>query len=236
MQVSGDGYGYGFGYGEGAGEGDGYGFGNGKGFDDGYGAGFDDGKGAGYGEGVGFGYDEGAGSGDGYGYDSGAGSDTGYGYGAGEGEGITKINGERVYQIDGIPTLIDSVHGNYAKGRILNDDFTFTPTFIAKVGNYFAHGETLREAMADVQEKYNENSPLSERIAEFKKEFPDFEKPIDAQRLFDWHHILTGSCLQGRKEFCRNNGIDLNSQYTVNEFIELTKNKYGGDIIKMLRR
>ena len=228
LLVSGKGLGFGFD------DGDGYGKGYGSGSGSSYGKGYGDGYGNGYGNGYGKGYGEGYGSG--YGSDDGSGSGHGSGDGSGDGSGITKINGKRVYQIDGIPTLIDSVHGNYAKGRILNDDFTFTPTFIAKVGNYFAHGETLREAMADVQEKYNENSPLSERIAEFKKEFPDFEKPIDAQRLFDWHHILTGSCLQGRKEFCQNNGIDLNSQYTVNEFIELTKNKYGGDIIKMLRR
>lgn len=214
--------------------GDGSGSGNGNG--SGYGSGLGAGAGNDYGYGYGSGFCAGNGSGYGSGYDSGSGDGSGAGYGNGSGAGITKINGERVYQIDGIPTLIDRVHSNYAKGRILNDDFTFTPTFIAKVGNYFAHGRTLREAMADAQEKYNENRPLSERIAEFKKEFPDFEKPVDAQLLFDWHHILTGSCLQGRKEFCLQHGIDVNrDKYTVSEFIELTEDAYGGDIIKKLK-
>lgn len=229
LQVSddGDGSGSGSGYGNGNGRGYGYGYGNGNCSSIGSGNGFSSGSGFSFGNSYRFGY----GYGEGFGEGNGDGSGSGYGYG----DDIIEINGERVYQIDDIPTLIDKVHSNYAKGRILNDDFTFTPTFIAKVGNYFAHGRTLRKARADAQEKYNENRPLSERIAAFRAEFPDFKKSVDAQKLFDWHHILTGSCLQGRKEFCRNNGIDLNSQYTVNEFIELTENEYGGDIIKMLK-
>jgi hypothetical protein len=38
----------------------------------------------------------------------------------------------------------------------------------------------------------------------------------------------------GREHFVKENGLSLEKQYTLNEFIELTKNAYGGEIIKKL--
>ncbi|MBQ1295079.1 MAG: hypothetical protein IIY21_13640, partial [Clostridiales bacterium] len=88
-------------------------------------------------------------SGYGYGYGDGDGSGSGDGYGDGYGYNIEYFNSQRVYKIDDINTLIDSVHGNYAKGRILCDDLTTKDCYVAKCGNYFAHGETLKQAMSD---------------------------------------------------------------------------------------
>jgi hypothetical protein len=134
-----------------------------------------------------------------------------------------------------MPTLIDSVHGNYAKGRILNEDMTAKECYIARCGNYFAHGETLKEAMYDAREKYEENSPIEDRIARFNELFPDRDIPVPASELFHWHHILTGSCKMGRVSFCESRGLDYkDGMYTVNEFIDLTKDAYGGEIIKKL--
>jgi hypothetical protein len=184
-----------------------------------------DGSGSGSGDGDGFG----DGDGDGSGFGDGSGS------GDGDGDGIKQLNGKEVYQIDGISTLIDSVHSNYAKGRILNDDMTNKECYIAKCGNYFAHGETLKEAMYDAREKYEENSPIEDRIARFNELFPDRDIPVPASELFHWHHILTGSCLMGRVSFCESRGLDYkDGMYTVNEFIALTKDAYGGEIIKKL--
>ena len=193
--------------------------------------------GSGYDYGSGYGSGSGYGDGSGYGYGDGDGYGSGYGYGSGSGSGISILNGERVYQIDDVPTLIDSVSGNFAKGRILQNDLTTRPCYIAKVGKYFAHGDTLHEAMADAQEKYNEHRPLEERIADFNREFPDRDVKVDAARLFEWHHILTGSCLAGRKAFCEDRGLDYeHGHYTVNEFIHLTRNAYGGEAIQELEK
>ena len=160
----------------------------------------------------------------------------GSGYGDVYGDGIEKINGQKVYPIDNTPTLIDSVHGNYARGSILNSDLTLSPCYIAKCGDYFAHGETLKEAVEDATEKYAKNQPVEGRIRVFNEKYPDRNKKVPAMELFNWHHILTGSCLMGRKNFCKNRGIDYeNEEYTVNEFIALTENAYGGDVIKQLK-
>ena len=225
---SGDGYGSGSGYGDGSGSGDGYGSGSGYGYGDGSGDGSGSGDGYGDGSGSGSGYGDGSGSGDGYG--------DGYGDGDGSGDGIKTFNGDKVYIIDDIPTIIKHVHDNVAKGYILNDDFTLTETFVAKGNGKFAHGETLHEAFASLQEKLYDDSTEEERLEAFKKHFPDFTKKVSAKELFHWHHVLTGSCKQGRLSFCTNKGIDIdNDTYTVHEFIELTQDSYGGDIIRKLK-
>lgn len=211
--------------GDGYGSGSGYGYGDGSGDGDGYGDGSGDGSGYGSGDGDGYGYGSGSGSGDG----------DGSGYGSGYGDGIKTFNGDKVYIIDDIPTIIKHIHDNVAKGYILNDDFTLTKTFVAKENGKFAHGETLHDAFASLQEKLYDDSTEEERIEAFKKHFPDFTKKVSAKELFYWHHVLTGSCKQGRLSFCINKGIDIEKDsFTIYEFIELTKESYNGDIIKKL--
>ena len=199
-----------------SGDGDGYGSGSG------YGYGYGDGYGDGSGDGSGSGYSDG--SGDGYG--------SGYGYGYGSGSGIKRFNRETVYQIDGVNTLIRSVRGNTAHGAIVNNDLTTAPCYIVKQDNIFAHGETLREAMEALRDKLFEDMPEDERIDTFLRE-TDREKAYPTQYFYDWHHRLTGSCDMGRKQFTRDHGVDLDhGMMTLTEFLELTKNAYGGDVIR----
>ena len=210
--------------------GDGSGDGSGSGYGDGYGSG--DGYGDGYGYGDGSGDGDGYGSGDGSGYGSGNGSGYGSGYGSGNGSGIKRFNQEPVYRIDGVNTLIRSVRGNTAHGAILNGDLTLTPCYIVKQDNVFAHGETLRKAMEALREKLFEDMPEDERIDTFLRE-TDREKAYPTQYFYDWHHQLTGSCDMGRKQFARDHGVDLeHGMMTLAEFLELTKDAYGGDVIR----
>ena len=216
---SGDGSGDGDGYGSGCGYGSGYGSGDG----DGYGCG--SGCGSGYGSGCGYGSGYGSGDGDGYGCGSGCGS----------GYGVKSINGNSIYVVDNIPTIITNVKGNIAKGFILHSDLSLTPCFIVKENNQFSHGNTLHEAFESLQEKLYDDSTEEERIDKFKEHFSDFSKKYSAKDLFIWHHVLTGSCKAGREAFCKDKGVDVNNdRFTVYEFIELTKNSYGGDIIRRL--
>jgi hypothetical protein len=222
---SGDGYGYGTGYGSG----DGYGYGTGYGDGYGYGTGYGYGSGTGYGSGVG--YDDGSG----YGYDDGSGYGYGTGYGASSGSGIKKYDGEDVHMIDGVQTIITAVHGNIAKGAILQGDLTLTPCFIAKVDDCFAHGETVRQAVTDARDKAFEGLPQEERITAFLDAIkPNTAYPV--MTLYDWHHRLTGSCEAGRKAFAKDHGIDLSADMTREAFFELTKGAYGGNVIREAMR
>lgn len=38
----------------------------------------------------------------------------------------------------------------------------------------------------------------------------------------------------GRNQFAKEHSVDLNAEMNVEEFINLTKNAYGGDVIRML--
>ena len=225
---SGSGYGYYSGDGDGSGSGCGDGDGSGSGW------GYSDGSGDGYGSGSGDGYGYDSGSGDGSGSDSGSGDGYGSGSGHDYGDGVLKYSGQTVCLIDRMPTIIESVKGNYAKGYTIQRDLTLKPCYIAKVGDFFAHGATLQDAIKDAQIKHDTNLPEEERIQMFVKEFKS-KGLYPAKLFFDWHNILTGSCEYGRKDFCRVNNIDIeNDMMTVKEFLSLTKNAYGRDIIEKL--
>ena len=201
----------------------------GSGYGDGYGSGsgYGDGSGDGDGDGSGFGFGDGSGFGDGYG--------SGDGYG--DGYGLLAINGKRVYNIDGVPTIVENVKKNIAKGYILGSDLSLTPCFVVKDNNKFAHGKTLHEAFNALQEKLYDDSSEEERITKFKEYFTDYNKKYPASELFVWHHILTGSCKQGRESFARDHDINIvKDLFTIYEFIKLTENSYGGSIIKKLKK
>ena len=210
---------YGSGDGSGSGSGSGYGYGNGDG--DGYGDG--SGSGSGYGDGYGYG------NGDGDGYGDGDGDGSGYG------SGITEINHMKVWDVDNIPTIITNIHGNIAEGYTLQRNVILVPCYIAKVGDFFAHGTTAHQALQDAQEKYEANKPLSERIADTVAKYPTLDTVVSHAELYALHHTLTGSCRFGRDEFAANHGLDPEQgEMTMRQFINLTMDAYGGEAIKEL--
>ena len=223
---SGSGSGYGYGDGSGYGDGDGYGYGSGDGDGYGYGYGYGDGSGYGYGDGSGYGY------GDGYGYGYGDGS----GYGYGSGDGLISFNGQPVHYIDGIPTVIQNVHLNVAKGFTINSDLTTNPCFIVKDEEmHFAHGATLEEARRSLEAKIFEDMDEEERIEKFFEHF-QADKTYKGTEFYEWHHILTGSCTFGRDSFVKNHGLDLEKEYTVEYFLKITSDSFGGETIKKLKK
>lgn len=218
-----------FGYGGGCGSGDsgGYGGGYNNGYGDIYGFGWGCGDGCGSQDNYGFGFGCGTGCGRGNKYE--------YGYGYSDSVDIKSFNSFSVYLIDNVLTRIISAKGNVAKGFILRRDLTTKPCYIVKDNNgIYAHGNTLKEAEEALKAKYLKRMPIEERIQLFKEHF-ESDKLYKGQEFYDWHHTLTGSCKMGRDSFCEEHGINLESEYTVKDFIELTENSYGGEVIKKLR-
>jgi hypothetical protein len=231
----GSGYGYGSSLGSGTGTGHGYGSGSSPGYGDSFGFGSGDGTGSGDGYGSGFGSSPGSGSGTGHGYGSGAG--TIYGDGLGRGilcKGVSYFCKMPIFNIDGIPTIIKSKLGNIAKGFILQVDFTLKPCYIAKNKKFFAHGETIESAVKALRDKIFKNLDTEETIERFISEFNNVER-IKGTVLFEWHHYLTGSCLMGRNDFVKRKGLNLEDEFTVEEFIKLCENDFGSDVIKQLK-
>lgn len=231
--------GYGCGCGSASGEGDGFGryyYGRGSGVCAGYDEGFGYGRGSGVGKGRGNGtsyrikYSDGADNShyNGYGYSDGS------GIGCGRSCLVKEINGNIVYMIDETPTIITSVRNNIAKGFIVKSDLQFEPCYIVKENNQFAHGFTLKDAFMSLQEKLYDDSTEEERIEAFMKQFPEYDVKYDNMDLFVYHHVLTGSCRMGREAFMSNKGLSLDGKTSVREFVSLTQDAYGGDIIKKL--
>ena len=82
--------------------------------------------------------------------------------------------------------------------------------------------------------KEEREMPIEERIEKFIEVFGSLDSEHTGKEFYDWHHILTGSCRMGRDKFCEENGIDLTKKYSVRYFLNITKNSYGGDIIKRI--
>ena len=200
-----------YGYSSGLGRGDGSGFGS----NDGYGFGSGNSSGPGFGEGSGFGY------GDISAYSSVRG-------------GIKVLNGNIVDYIDNIPTIITQVHGNIACGYIVQNFPTLESCFIAKVDNFFAHSKTLKEAVANAKAKRMRKIPIEEQIEKFIKVLGPLDSEHTGKEFYDWHHVLTGSCEMGRDTFCKTHNIDLTQKYTVKYFLDITKDSYGSDVIKLI--
>jgi hypothetical protein len=220
MLKSGSGYEIGYGNGYGGGRGSGNGGGSGGGSGNGYGCGSGSGNGYGYG------------CGSGYGGGSGSGCGSGYGGGSGCGSGLKSINNQRIHLIDNIQTIITSLKGNMAKGFIVQDDLSLTSCYIVKSENHFAHGSTLREATAALQQKLLLKLPIKDRIVKFKEKFGNSKKKYKASDFYEWHYFLTGSCPMGRSSFIKDKNIDLTKdKFTVKEFIDLTKRSYGSNVI-----
>lgn len=194
---------------------------------------YSDNTGYGYGYGSGGLMSSGAGDARGSGCSLNYKDNSGYGSCLDYDNNVKSIDGKEIYIVDDVATIINHVYGNIAKGAIINKDLTRTPCYIAKEGRYFAYGETLVEAVSALQDKLFEEMPTEERIAAFWKCHKRGVK-YPTTDFFEWHHKLTGSCLMGRKQFAKDHGVDLDGEMTVEEFIELTKNAFGGDIIRRL--
>lgn len=215
----------------GNGNGNGFGFGSGCGIDCAFGCGFGDSfssAGAGVVDGSGSGSGCGYGAGRGNGYSNGYGSDNGTGY------GIKTFRGSQVCLIDGIMTIIYSIKGDLARGAILRDDLTLKPCWIAKRGNFFAHGDTTHSAFAAAEAKYRQRLPIEDRIKAFVAAHPDLDAAYGD--LFEWHNTLTGSCEFGRREWCKRNGLRPDDSLTLKDFFRMTKNEYGGEVIRRVEK
>ena len=204
-------------------------------------AGSRDGSGSGSGSGSGNGDGDGNGNGGGYGDSSGSGYGNGNGSGNGSGDGyflqIKKHTKRDVHYIDSIPTIIVSIFGNYAKGFVIREDtFELTKCYLAKdpVSGKVAHGDTLKEASVALYAKIMDSMTVQEKIESFCAQFEKGKK-YKGKVFFDWHHILTGSCMFGRKQFVDARHLSLEDEYTVDQFIEICENAYGADAIKKLK-
>lgn len=141
---------------------------------------------------------------------------------------LRKYNNRDVIYVDGLATVVESVHKNIIKGFILGDDFSEEKTFVAQNNGYTAHGKTIKDALKAAEDKFFNSLGFESKKQKFLKNFSEKNKKYPAKDFFDWHFYLTGSCLQGRLSFVKEKNIDIEKDsFTVEEFFELTKGVFG---------
>lgn len=92
--------------------------------------------------------------------------------------------------------------------------------------------QRLKEKYDSIDDKYKRMS-IDDKINAFIEEY-DLDEEVNVIELQKWHRILTNSCLVGRLKFMKEHKVNDRSMVTVRDFIGMTKNDFGGDIIKKL--
>ena len=110
----------------------------------------------------------------------------------------------------------------YLKGGEIKN---LPPCFIAEKDGFFAHGETLKSAVEDVNFKYlQKNLNKKELVAQIKKRGTVTKND---------YRLLTGSCQMGVNMFCKELGIDVD-ELPISKVLELTEGRYGHSTFKEL--
>ena len=85
----------------------------------------------------------------------------------------------------------------------------------------------------ELEKKLFDDMPVEEKLEAFREQFTPGESYTVAD-FYDWHHHLTGSCTQGRDAFAQDHELSMSDTMTPEEFINLTKDAFGGRIIRQL--
>ena len=96
-------------------------------------------------------------------------------------------------------------------------------TYAVHDGEAYAHGETLKEAKADLLYKRT-----SKDLSEYKE--LTLDSKLTLEECIKMYRSITGACSLGTKEFCSRR--KLKKAYTVGEVIELTDGAYGNAMLR----
>jgi len=97
-------------------------------------------------------------------------------------------------------------------------------TAVARKGNTFAHGDSIREAIQDLRFKM-----AKKNIEEYRDLTRDSVLTFEEAMMM--YRVITGSCQYGVNRFLEENSIE-EKNYTVGEILELTHGQYGHERLK----
>ena len=131
---------------------------------------------------------------------------------------ITQAN-HKIQMIDGIATVIRS--------KKKRDEFTIyegslfnrkEKCFVAKRDKYYAHGETIKQAIEDVNFKFlQENLEVQDLVNQIKR-----KQTISVSEF----RLLTGACKMGCESFMKQNNLT-ETTYPLTKALDLLKNQFG---------
>lgn len=95
-------------------------------------------------------------------------------------------------------------------------------SFVVKRGTTFSHGETIKQALEDLQYKISDRD-----TTEYKKW--TLETQVTKAEMIAAYRKITGACSSGVKSFVESQGEKIKNKMTVAEVIALTRSSYGGN-------
>jgi hypothetical protein len=107
----------------------------------------------------------------------------------------------------------------YFKGGRLED---LPKCIIAQRGEYFAHGETIKQSINDVNFKYLQNTlNIDELVSEIK------ERGTISRNDY---RLITGACSFGVNQFCKDNNISDDIEFLpIDKVLPMIQGHYGYD-------
>ena len=134
--------------------------------------------------------------------------------------------------IDGLPMLLDSkkqkgefeiVQARYFGGGPLNK---LKKCYIATRGEFHAHGDSIKEAINDVNFKFlQENLDTKKLVKEIKQ-----KQTVNINE----YRLLTGACSAGVNAFIANRGLQDKDKLPLSEVLSITQGHYGGSRMQEL--
>ena len=90
--------------------------------------------------------------------------------------------------------------------------------YLAKVGDYWAHGKTVKEAIQDAKYKATLNADISDVVAEIKQ---------TGIVTIAQYRAITGACREGCRRFLQSIGKPDATELPLADVMEQVKNHYG---------
>src|SRR5690606_3972458 len=141
-------------------------------------------------------------------------------------ENVKIIQGNKaIHMVDDIATIMRKKKKvsdiDVYEGKFFNRN---RKCFVANKGNYWAHADTIRQAIEDVNFKFlQENFNVEELVKEIK------ETKIMSVSQF---RLLTGACSGGCSNFMEQRNLT-KTEYPLNEALDILRGQYGWEKIQM---
>ena len=133
-------------------------------------------------------------------------------------------DGKTYIKVDGIFSVVDSHKGNVWRTHRIGKDETL---YVVTDGEgHYAHGNTLKEAKADLIYKINDrDTSLYENLS--------LDDEVSFEDAIAMYRTITGACAAGTRGFVESRLPEPHKEkYTIREVITLTDGEYGNERLK----
>ena len=131
-------------------------------------------------------------------------------------------------------THIDNITDKEACGFYLGRSGRKIPFFAIKDDDKIGIGASYGHASDVLLMKQTIGISEEQRLSEFI-ESHEKDKSYTVENLWDWHRYLTLSCYSGGERFRDEHGLKMEDLMSIQHFISITENDFGGHIIKKLK-